>query len=367
MIKISFAGGVGEFGKNMTVLEQDGAILVLDVGAMFPETDLPGIDLVIPEFDFLEDRADDIAGLVLTHGHEDHIGAAPFFLERFPVPVWSAPFTLGLLRKKMRDVGLDIPDSTVLEPNSPCQIGPFRLEGIPVTHSIPDALSLVVKTPDATILHSGDFKFDQSPLDRRLTHYRRFHEIGEEGVTVLLMDSTNVEVEGMTGSERLALGGIEKYVAEQEGQIFVSLFATNLMRIQSIYNLAARYRKKVALFGRTLIANTKVAEEVGYLKVPAGVSIAVEEVADLIDDFQQPAGGKADETILGIFARQGDELGEIRGVGGREILADRVGDDGDEAEFFTTELEGDVEAEPVDAVIRIGLDGGEEFAGVVGG
>jgi ribonuclease J len=281
MLQVAFLGGVGEFGKNMTVLEQDGAILVVDAGAMFPEADLPGIDRVIPDLTYLEENRDRVVGLVLTHGHEDHIGAAPFLLERVPVPVWSAALTLGFLKRKLSESEAEPTALTELKPGQSAAIGPFRVEPIPVTHSIPDACSLVIRTRDATIVHSGDFKFDQSPLDGRRTHYHRFQEVGEEGVTALLIDSTNVEVEGMTGSETVAAGALEKYMAEQEGQIVISLFSTNLMRIQAIYGLAAKYGKKVALFGRTLVSNCKVAEEVGYLRVPGGVSVAVEDVPGL--------------------------------------------------------------------------------------
>ena len=279
MIKISFMGGLGDFGKNMTVLEHDGALLVIDCGSMFPEADIPGIDLVIPDLTYLQDNADRVVGLVLTHGHEDHIGAAPFLLDRVPVPVFASRLTMGLLNRKLDEIKVEPPSRTLLKAGTRVKAGPFTLEGIPVTHSIPDAMALAISTTEGTILHTGDFKLDQTPLDHQLTHYDRFQEIGREGVLAMLIDSTNVEVEGMVGSEIRVRDTLERYISDLEtGKLFITLFSTNLMRIQAIYDLAARHGKKVALYGRSLVQNTRVGEEVGYLHIPAGVSIAAEDV-----------------------------------------------------------------------------------------
>lgn len=281
MIKISFLGGLGEFGKNMTVFEQDGACMVVDCGSMFPETDAPGIDLIIPDPAYLQDKADKLCGLVLTHGHEDHIGAAPFLLKRFGMPVFAMPLTMGLLDRKLAEMDVEPPARTILEPGRSYAVGPFTVEAVPQTHSIPDAVSLVVRTPDGTFLHTGDFKLDQSPLDGRLTHYHRFQEVGREGVVAMLIDSTNVEVEGMVGSEFRVRDAIERYLTAQTGKIFIALFSSNLMRVQAIYDLCARHGKKVALFGRSLIQNVRVGELVGYLKVPPGILVDAEDVPDL--------------------------------------------------------------------------------------
>ncbi len=221
MLKISFLGGVGEFGKNLTVYDQDGKILIVDAGSMFPEN-IPGIDLVIPDFTFLEGRAEDICGIALTHGHEDHIGAVPFLLEKFPAAVWGTRFTLGLLRKKMSEVAANSLGETEMIAGKRYTVGPFQVEAVPVTHSIPDAASLVIRTKDGIFLHSGDFKFDQSPLDGRLTHYKRYQEVGEEGVTAVLMDSTNSGVEGMSGSERRVIDSLDRYFAKQEGKLIIA-------------------------------------------------------------------------------------------------------------------------------------------------
>ena len=278
MLRISFLGGLGDFGKNMTLFEHDGRILVVDCGSMFPESDSPGVDLIIPDFSYLQERRDAIEGLVLTHGHEDHIGGAPFLLNEFPMPLVGTPITLGLLGRKLNEHGIHPPSIAHLEPGKPVSLGPFSIEGIPVTHSIPGAVSLLIDTPDGRILHSGDFKLDQAPLDGRLTHYHRFHEAGQSGVMALLIDSTNVEVEGVVGSEVRVRDTLERYVARQSGKLFISLFSTNLMRVQAIYDLAAQYGKKVALFGRSLVENVAVGESAGYLHIPEWVRIGADDL-----------------------------------------------------------------------------------------
>jgi ribonuclease J len=280
MLTISFLGGLGDFGKNITLLETDDSILVVDCGSMFPEPDVPGIDLIIPDFTYLQENSHKVAGLVLTHGHEDHIGAAPFLLKRIPAPVLASPLTLGFLGRKLAEMDVEAPAAVVLEPGKRFGAGAFSVEGIPVTHSVPDALSLAISTPEGMVVHSGDFKFDQSPLDGRLTHYHRFQEIGREGVMALLMDSTNVEVEGIVGSEVRVKASLERHIASQEGKLVIALFSTNLMRVQALYDLAALYGKKVALYGRSLIQNVQVGSQVGYLHVPPGVSIAADDVPD---------------------------------------------------------------------------------------
>jgi ribonuclease J len=280
MLTLSFLGGLGDFGKNITLLETDDSILVVDCGSMFPESDVPGIDLIIPDFTYLLENSHKVAGLVLTHGHEDHIGAAPFLLKRIPMPVLASPLTLGFLGRKLAEMDVEAPASVVLEPGERHNVGAFCVEGIPVTHSVPDALSLAISTPEGMVVHSGDFKFDQSPLDGRLTHYHRFQEIGREGVMALLMDSTNVEVEGIVGSEVRVKASLERHIASQEGKLVIALFSTNLMRVQALYDLAALYGKKVALYGRSLIQNVQVGSQVGYLRLPPGVSIAADDVPD---------------------------------------------------------------------------------------
>jgi len=301
VLKIAFLGGLGEFGKNTTVFEQDGVRMVVDCGAMFPEPDVPGVDLVIPDFSWLQERPESVAGLVLTHGHEDHVGAVPFFLKAVPAHLYGTALTLGLLDRKLVERGVEPLSRTALEAGKPVRIGPFEVEAVPVTHSIPGAVSLIVKTGEGTFVHSGDFKFDQSPPDGLLTHYHRFLEVGREGVAGLLIDSTNVEVEGVSGSESRVVRHLEPYVAEEEGRLLVALFSTNLMRIQGIFEMAARHGRKVALFGRSLVGNVQVALQSGYLRPPAGVLVALEQVPDLAPE----------ETIVLCTGSQGEPLSAL--------------------------------------------------------
>ena len=281
MLKIGFLGGLGEFGKNTAVFDQDGALLVVDCGAMFPEPDIPGIDLVIPDFSYLQENASRVVGVVLTHGHEDHIGAAPFLFKAIDAPLYATKMTHGLLARKLAEVGAEPKERIVLEPGRTFSVGPFEVEPIPVTHSIPGAVSLAIRTREGLFIHSGDFKFDQSPPDGLLTHYFRFMQLGQEGVTGLLIDSTNVEVEGVSGSEAVVAERIEPYIAEQDGRLIIALFSTNLMRIQTIYDMAHRHGRKVALFGRSIVENIKVAIDLGYLHVQSGVAVGLEEAPSL--------------------------------------------------------------------------------------
>jgi len=278
MLKIAFLGGLGDFGKNLTVYDQDGDLLVVDAGSQFPESDFPGIDLVIPDFAYVAERAQRLRGIVLTHGHEDHVGAVGFLLKACPAPLCGTALTLGLAGRKMRELGAEAPAVHLLEPEKPLRLGPFTVEGIPVTHSVPEAVSILLGTPEGTVLHTGDFKFDQAPLDGRLTHYHRFQEAGRQGVMAMLIDSTNVEVEGVVGSEVRVRNTLERYLSRQSGKIFVALFSTNLMRIQAILDLCDVLGKKVALFGRSLTENVRIGQETDYLRVPEGVLVAPEDI-----------------------------------------------------------------------------------------
>ncbi|MEJ2367875.1 MAG: ribonuclease J [Acidobacteriota bacterium] len=321
MLKISFLGGLGEFGKNFTAIESKGKILLVDCGAMFPEPDAPGVDLIIPDFTYVQEHMDDVAALVLTHGHEDHIGAVPFLLKSAALDLYATPLTLGLLSRKFEEFGVAPKSSTVLQPGVPVEIGPFNVEGIPVTHSIPDAVSLIIRTPEGTIVHSGDFKLDQTPPDGRLTHYHRFQEVGREGVTALMIDSTNVEVEGIVGSELLVRQHLEPYITGGEGKLIIALFATNLVRIQSIYELAARSGRKVALFGRSMVRNVKVAMDLGYVSPPPGVAVDLESVPDLSpEEVIVLATGSQGEPLSAMTRIAFDENKHVRLEDGDRVL-----------------------------------------------
>ncbi|HNQ77622.1 MAG TPA: ribonuclease J [Acidobacteriota bacterium] len=279
MLKISFLGGLGEFGRNMTLYEKDGHTLIVDCGMMFPETDLPGVDRVIPDFQYLmETRGAGGCALLITHAHEDHLGAVPFLLRQLPMPVMASPFALGLLENKLEEMDIELQEVRELSNGKKETFGPFEIEPIYVTHSIPEAFSMAIRTGDGTFVHSSDFKFDQTPLDGRLTSFNRFQDYGGMGVTALLVDSTNSEVGGMAGSEKTVFKGLESHISSAGERLIISLFSTNIQRIQGILDLASRYRKKVVFLGRSLLGNIEVSERLGHLRYPPNVVIGTEDI-----------------------------------------------------------------------------------------
>ena len=264
-------GGLGEFGKNMMVYQYDDTIVVVDAGLMFPEEDMPGIDLVIPDITFLAEHADQIKGIILTHGHEDHIGAVPYLLREIQAPVYSAPLTLGLLRNKLREHRLSFePDLREIDDHALLEIGPFRIEFIHLCHSIPDALAVALHTPVGTILHVSDFKFDPYPVDGRLTDEDKLRRLGDQGVRLLLSDSTNAETPGFTPSERDLEKTLDEIIGQAKGRVILATFASNISRIQQVINVATRHGRKVGVTGRSMIQNTRMATELGYLTPPPG-------------------------------------------------------------------------------------------------
>ena len=264
-------GGLGEFGKNMMVYQYDDTIVVVDAGLMFPEEDMPGIDLVIPDITFLAEHADQIKGIILTHGHEDHIGAVPYLLREIQAPVYSAPLTLGLLRNKLREHRLSFePDLREIDDHALLEIGPFRIEFIHLCHSIPDALAVALHTPVGTILHVSDFKFDPYPVDGRLTDEAKLRRLGDQGVRLLLSDSTNAETPGFTPSERDLEKTLDEIIGQAKGRVILATFASNISRIQQVINVATRHGRKVGVTGRSMIQNTRMATELGYLTPPPG-------------------------------------------------------------------------------------------------
>ena len=264
-------GGLGEFGKNMMVYQYDDTIVVVDAGLMFPEEDMPGIDLVIPDITFLAEHADQIKGIILTHGHEDHIGAVPYLLREIQAPVYSAPLTLGLLRNKLREHRLSFePDLREIDDHALLEIGPFRIEFIHLCHSIPDALAVALHTPVGTIPHVSDFKFDPYPVDGRLTDEDKLRRLGDQGVRLLLSDSTNAETPGFTPSERDLEKTLDEIIGQAKGRVILATFASNISRIQQVINVATRHGRKVGVTGRSMIQNTRMATELGYLTPPPG-------------------------------------------------------------------------------------------------
>lgn len=284
-IKVIPLGGVCEIGKNMMLYEYDEKILIVDCGVMFPDEDLPGVDLIIPDFTYLRENAQRIVGLALTHGHEDHVGAMGYFMREFPtVPVYGGALTLGIMQARLREHPVDIKSLNVhtVNPGESRQIGPFKVEWIRVGHSIPDACGLAITTELGTIIQSGDFKFDQTPVDGKLPQFARFAQFGEQGVLALLSDTTNAGRPGQTGSESSVRPGLERIFADAAGRIFVATFASNVHRVQQILDIADLYGRRVALTGRSMLTICGIAEQLGYLKPPKPL-VPIEEVEDYAD------------------------------------------------------------------------------------
>jgi ribonuclease J len=267
-------GGLGEIGMNMMVLEYDDTIVVVDCGLMFPESHMPGIDIVIPDISYLRKKKDMLKGFVITHGHEDHTGALPFVLREIKAPIYATTLTIGLIENKLTEFGL-LEETTfeTVRPRDTVSIGPFEIEFIRVSHSIVDGCGLAIKTPAGVVVHTGDFKLDQTPVDGEVIDYARFSEYGEKGVLALLSDSTNVEKEGFSPSEREIGQNLDEIFRKCTGRIIVAAFSSNIHRIQQVLDSADRFGRKVILNGKSMIANVRIARHLGYLKVPEGLIV----------------------------------------------------------------------------------------------
>ena len=275
-------GGLGEVGRNMNVLEYRGKLLVVDCGVLFPEETQPGVDLILPDFSWIEERMDDVVGLVLTHGHEDHIGAVPYLLKlRGDIPIYGSDLTLAFVAPKLREHRLPEPSLNVVAEGDRLTVGPFDLEFVSVTHSIPDALAVFVRTDAGNVLITGDFKMDQLPLDRRLTDLRAFARMGEEGVDLFMVDSTNALVPGFITPEREIGPVLDQVFGEASGQIIVASFASHVHRVQQVINAAAHHGRRVAFVGRSMERNMRIAEEKGYLSIPEGIIVDLKGIGEL--------------------------------------------------------------------------------------
>ncbi|MGB9886334.1 MAG: ribonuclease J [Moorellales bacterium] len=270
-------GGLGEIGKNMLAIRYSGHMLVIDCGLIFPEDDMFGIDVVIPDMTYLLENKNQLRGIVLTHGHEDHIGALPYLLRELDVPLYGTKLTLGLVQAKLREQEARTARLNCLKPREVVKLGPFRVELIRVSHSIADAAAVAVHTPVGTIVHTGDFKFDPTPVDGEGTDFYKFAELGEKGVLVLLSDSTNVERPGYTLSERTVGEAFAEAFRQAKERIIVASFASNIPRIQQVINLAAKFNRRVAVVGRSMVNVVSIASELGYLHVPPGTLVEVDE------------------------------------------------------------------------------------------
>ncbi len=284
-MKLIPLGGLGEIGLNMMLIEYGDTIVVIDCGLMFPEDYMLGIDLVIPDISYLRKNRDKVKAFVITHGHEDHTGALPFVLREINAPIYATALTIGLIEEKLAEHGLlEATTFETVRPRDVVSIGPFDIEFIRVSHSIVDGCGLAIKTPLGVVVHTGDFKMDQTPVDGEVMDYARFAEYGEYGVLCFMSDSTNVEKEGYTLSEREIGYNLEEIFRKCEGRIIVAAFSSNIHRVQQVIDAAAKHGKKVALNGKSMAANFRIARTLGYLKAPDGIIVDLKEIDSLPHD-----------------------------------------------------------------------------------
>jgi ribonuclease J len=283
-LRITPIGGLGEIGRNMTTFEIDGKILVVDCGVLFPEEHQPGVDLILPDFSSIADRLDDVVGIVLTHGHEDHIGAVPYLLKlKQDIPLIGSGLTLALIEAKLKEHRIK-PYTFQVKEGDRERLGPFELEFVAVNHSIPDALAVAIKTEAGSVLHTGDFKMDQLPLDDRITDLRAFARLGEAGIDLFMSDSTNADVPGFTPTERSIGPVLEAVISKAPRRVIVASFSSHVHRVQQVLDAATANGRRVAFIGRSMIRNMTIAAELGYLKVPEGVLIDSKKAVNLPDD-----------------------------------------------------------------------------------
>jgi ribonuclease J len=294
-------GGLGAIGRNMTVFEYDGKLLIVDCGVLFPDVDQPGVDLILPDFEPILGRLQEVQAIVLTHGHEDHIGAVPYLLAHKPdIPIVGSQFTLALVEAKLAERRITPYTLTVREGETE-RIGPFVCEFFAVNHSIPDALAVAIKTPAGVVLHTGDFKMDQLPLDGRITDLAGFARLGGEGVDLLLSDSTNAEVPGFVTPEREIGPVIDSIFAKAEGRIIVASFASHVHRVQQVMDSAAQHGRKVALVGRSMVRNMGIARDLGLLHIPPGLVVSLDDATSL----------PANEIVLMSTGSQGEPMSAL--------------------------------------------------------
>ncbi len=321
-LRIIPLGGLGEIGRNMTVFEFEGKILIVDAGVLFPEEHQPGVDLILPDFTPIRDRLDDIVGVVLTHGHEDHIGAVPYLLKlRQDIPLLGSQLTLALVEAKLKEHRI-APRTTPVREGQREKLGAFDLEFIAVNHSIPDALAVAIRTPAGLVLHTGDFKMDQLPLDERITDLRAFARLGEEGVDLFMPDSTNADVPGFTALERDIGPVLESVIAKAPRRVIVASFSSHVHRVQQVLDAAVANGRQVALVGRSMVRNMGIAADLGYLKVPDGVLIDLKKALDLPDDRIVYMSTGSQGEPMAVLARMANLEHQIEvGEGDTVILA----------------------------------------------
>ena len=306
-LRVVALGGLGEIGRNMTVFEYDDKLLIVDCGVLFPETEQPGVDLILPDFSYIRDRLDDVVAVVLTHGHEDHIGATPYLLrERKNIPIIGSRFTLALLTAKLKEHRIEPVTQEVVEGET-VELGPFEVEFFAVNHSIPDAMAIAIRTDAGLVLHTGDFKMDQLPLDGRLTDLGGFAQLGKEGVDLLLSDSTNAEVPGFVTPEREIGPILDEVVRTARGRVVVACFASHVHRVQQVLDAAERHKRKVAFVGRSMVRNMGVASDLGLLRIPDGIVVDIKAVEKL----------EANRVLLVSTGSQGEPLSALSRMANR--------------------------------------------------
>ena len=322
VLRIIPLGGIGEIGRNMTVFEINGKILIVDCGVLFPEEHQPGVDLILPDLNYLNDRLDDIVGLVLTHGHEDHIGGVPYLLKmREDIPIYGSTLTLAFVDAKLKEHKL-LAASHIVSEGDKKSLGNFALEFIAVNHSIPDALAVVIRTQAGVVLHTGDFKMDQLPLDNRLTDLRAFAKLGAEGLDLFMVDSTNADVPGFTPLEKDIGPVIDEVISRTPGKVIVASFSSHVHRVQQVLNAANHHNRKVALVGRSMVRNMQIAEDLGYLKVPDDVLIEYKDAQSVPDNqIVYMCTGSQGEPMAVLSKMANDEHEIAVGQGDTVILA----------------------------------------------
>jgi ribonuclease J len=285
VLEIIPLGGIGEFGMNCMAVRYDDEMIILDAGMGFPEESAYGVDVSVPDFDFLEEYREQITAIILTHGHEDHLGALPYILKKFNVPVYASHFTVGLAESKLDEHDL-LGDTLIhrVEPRDVVELGPFKIEFIRVSHSLVDCFSLAIKTPVGTIIHTGDYKVDETPVIGEPIDLRTLRRYGQEGVLALLSDSTNATVPGRTPSERAVIPAFEEIFSESKGRIVVAAFASSIHRLQIVLDVAQQFGRRVCVLGRSMQKNVEIADRLGYLDIPDGLMVSLNETKHLDDD-----------------------------------------------------------------------------------
>jgi ribonuclease J len=342
-------GGLGEIGKNMTVVEYDGAIVVVDVGLRFPTAEMVGIDLVLPDFSYLRSRVDDIEGIVVTHGHEDHLGALPWVLRELAVdiPVYGGPLTTAMARSKLDEHRLREVDVNDVDPGERIELGPFDVELVHLTHSIPDSSGVALRTPLGMVLVTGDYKFDQTPVDGLPADVGRLAEIGREGLLLLCGDSTNADRPGFSPSEAIVGPRLEELFLGCAGRIVVTCFASNIHRVQQVIHAAAAHGRKVSLVGRSMRKNVNIGRSLGHIEVPEGILVAPRELDDWPDE----------KLVIVSTGSQGEPLSALRRMAHRDHPQVEL-HDGDTVLFSATPIPGNERAvnETIDRLYHIGCD-----------